>query len=272
MASNYEREAERAAQRFRQTYRLGMQPLGDLAALIEQTTGHDVAILDAADDEHGLTMRDPVRGRAFIGVARSTNPMRQRSTLAHELAHVIFDDQSDDLAARSKEESRADAFARHLLAPRQGVVDLLEGLEPVGDAALAQVVQRYLVSPAIAAIVMRDAGYIDPETAKRWMKLSTHQVATRFGWSDHYSVLKSYSNRLRAPQGLLARAVAGYAEGVVSAQTIAALRGLKVEVVEAELRAAGIVARKVDATEFDVRDLPAVEVDLSGLEDEGVTS
>jgi Zn-dependent peptidase ImmA (M78 family) len=58
-------------------HRLGVQPMDDLA-------------------EHGLTMRDPRRNAVFIGVARTRNPMRQRSTLAHELGHVLFEDWADN--------------------------------------------------------------------------------------------------------------------------------------------------------------------------------
>jgi Zn-dependent peptidase ImmA (M78 family) len=72
-----------------------VQPLGDLVAVIEQATGIDVAVLDVGPDEHGLAMRDPARGTVFIGVARTRNPMRQRSTLAHELGHVLFGDWAD---------------------------------------------------------------------------------------------------------------------------------------------------------------------------------
>jgi len=66
---NAETEGRAAAERFRQEHRLGPQPLGDLVALIEQSAGIDVAVLDVGPDEHGLTMRDPQRGAVFIGVA-----------------------------------------------------------------------------------------------------------------------------------------------------------------------------------------------------------
>lgn len=272
MAVSVEREAQQAADRFRQQHRLGIQPLGDLVALIEQTTGHDVAVLDAEADEHGLTMRDPERARVFIGVARSLNPMRQRSTLAHELAHLVFNDWTEDLGERSPEEIRADAFARHLLAPVQGVKEFLGPVENPTEATLADVVQRFLVSPAIAAIVLRDAGYITSAVAKQWMSLHTPQLATRYGWSDFYESLQNDSNRLRAPQGLLARAIAGYAEGVVSAQAIATLRGVSLDTVVKELEEAGVIPRAFDVTEFELDELPTVEVDLSGLEDQEPTS
>jgi Zn-dependent peptidase ImmA (M78 family) len=93
---NTEAEGRTSAARFRQDHHLGVQPLGDLVAVIEQATGIDVAVLDVGPDEHGLTMRDPRRNAVFIGVARTRNPMRQRSTLAHELGHVLFEDWADN--------------------------------------------------------------------------------------------------------------------------------------------------------------------------------
>lgn len=272
MASSAEQQAKQAADSFRQDHRLGVQPLGDLVTLIEQTTGHDVAILDADPNEHGLTMRDPARDKVFIGIARSRNPMRQRSTLAHELAHLIFQDCSEDLGERSPEEIRADAFARHLLVPLEGVKEFLGTTENVSEAALSDVVQRFLVSPAIAAIALRDAGYVSPCIASEWMRIHTPQLATRFGWSDHYATLQDDSNRLRAPQGLVSRAIAGYAEGVVSAQAIATLRGVAAERVVTELEEIGISPKIFDETDFELDELPDIEVDLCGLQDEDSSS
>lgn len=168
MTPSLEQQAQRAADEFRREHRLGVQPLGDLVALIEQTTGHDVAILDADPDEHGLIMRDPERNKVFIGVARSHKPMRQRSSLAHELAHLIFQDWSDELGKRSPEEIRADAFARHLLVPQEGVKEFLGSTHDVSRQTLSDVVQRFLVSPAIAAIAMREAGYVPSGLASEW--------------------------------------------------------------------------------------------------------
>src|SRR5437773_11619209 len=113
MTLNAETEGRTAAARFRREHHLGVQPLGDLVAVIEQATGIDVAVLDVGPDEHGLTMRDAARNAVFIGVARTRNPMRHRSTLAHELGHVLFEDWMNDCADgwsdRSPEEIRTDA-------------------------------------------------------------------------------------------------------------------------------------------------------------------
>jgi Zn-dependent peptidase ImmA (M78 family) len=265
-----EHQGKEAAAAFRDKHRLGAQPLGDLVALIEQTTGHDVAVLDAGPDEHGLTMRDPVRRVTFIGVARTRNPMRQRSTLAHELAHAHFGDWNDgkDLCARSPEEIRADAFARHLLVPGEGLEGFLGRRRPLSEADLSAVVQRFLVSPAIAAIALQDCGYIDAPTKKQWMALSTRGLATRFGWIDQYQSLQDDSDRTRSPQRLLTRAVRGYREGVVTGQTIATLRGISTEGAVAALEEAGIVPREPAIPWMTAAELPPVSVDLSDLEDE----
>ncbi len=270
MTLGAEQEARQAAERFRGRHHLGVQPIGDLVTLIEQTTGHDVAVLDADQDEHGLTMRDPVRKVVFIGVARSRNPMRQRSTLAHELGHLLFEDWNEDAAfgCRSPEEIRAGAFARHLLVPVEGVKEFLGHRGSVSESDLSSVVQRFLVSPQMASIAMRDAGYVDAVTFGEWMAIRTPRLATRYGWNDYYASLQDDSNRLRAPQALVARAVAGYAEGVVSVQAIATLRGVSVEVASADLAEAGIVAAVHEAADISDDDLPSVDIDLSDLEDE----
>ncbi len=268
---NSEQQGKEAAEAFRREHRLDWQPLGDLAALIERTTGHDVAVLDVGPDEHGLTMRDPLRDVSFIGVARTRNPMRQRSTLAHELAHVIFNDWSDgeELGVRSSQEVRADAFARHLLVPGDGLTAFLGSRgDAVTEADLSAVVQWFLASPAISAIALCDSGYIDTATKAQWMTLTTPRLATRFGWSDQYQSLQNDSDRTRPPQRLLARAVSGYSEGVVTAQTVATLRGLNAEAVVEELTQAGIAPKEHEPQWITAAELPSVAVDLSDLDDD----
>jgi Zn-dependent peptidase ImmA (M78 family) len=267
-----ETEGCASAARFRQDHYLGVQPLGDLVAVIEQATGIDVAVLDVGPDEHGLTMRDPVRGTVFIGVARTRNPMRQRSTLAHELGHVLFGDWADsdagDWSDRSPAEIRADAFARHLLVPVEGLREFIGTRPPAALSTLSAVVQRFVVSSQIAAIALCQAGYIDEATKREWMTLTAPKLAARFGWADHYQVLQASSDRRRAPQRLLARAITGYAEGVLPAQAIATLRGISPEAAEEELREAGVSPAERPIAWAEPADLPDVHVDLAALDED----
>lgn len=268
---NTETAGRGAAEQFRREHHLGVQPLGDLVAVIEQSTGIDVAVLDVGPDEHGLTMRDSGRDSVIIGVARTQNPMRQRSTLAHELCHVLFGDWTDtsttSWADRTPQEIRADAFARHLLVPLAGLREFLQPRATVTQVDLSAVVQRFLVSPAVAAIALHQAEYIGEATKREWMSLSAPQLAARFGWSDQYQALQTASDQRRAPQRLLARAIRGYAEAVLSAQTIATLRGVPLEIAEATLREAEIVPAERPVPWTDPTDLPEVQVDLSALDD-----
>ena len=267
---NAEAEGREAAEKFRADNHLGLQPLGDLVALIEQTTTFDVAVLDAGPDEHGLTMRDPKRGAVFIGVARTRRPIRQRSTLAHELAHVIFDDWAAngdcDWSERSPAESRADAFARHLLLPLGGLREFLGGRRNLALGDLSAVVQRFLVSPAVAAIALEQAGYIDAATKREWKPVTTPQLAVRFGWIDQYRALAAEADQRRAPQRLLARVIRGYAEGVLPAQTVATVRGIPAESAASELREAGVFPAQHPVTWADPAELPDVNVDLAALD------
>ena len=261
MNSSNETQAKKAAQEFRTAHGLGVQPLGDLVGIVERFTGYDVAVVEAEADEHGLTMFDPAREHILIGVARTRHPMRQRSTLAHELGHVIFEDYLDGLQgapaegepSRPAEEIRADAFARHLLIPQEGLKAWLGAEEPVSEVTLSRVVQRYLVSPAIAAIALRDTGYINSDLTENWQQISTGALATKYGWRDYYHGLQEESDRIRAPQKLLARATRGYIEGVVSAQTIATLRGIPEADVLAEFAEAGIAPNPQPDDEFEIQ-------------------
>lgn len=272
MAVNPEADGRIAAERFRRDHRLGVAPLGDLVAIIEQAAGIDVAILDAGPDEHGLTMRDPARGTVFIGVARTRRPMRQRSTLAHEFGHVLFEDWTDnrarDWSARTPAEIRADSFARHLLVPAEGLRDFLGDRESVAQSVLSRVVQRFLASPQIVAIALHQAGYIDDGDKREWMALSTPTLAVRYGWIDQYRALQADSDRRRAPQQLLARAIRGYAEGVLPVQAIATLRGITVEAAEADLLEAGVTPARQPVAWADPDELPDVDVDLAALDED----
>lgn len=94
------------------------------------------------------------------------------------------------------------------------------------------------------------------------MRLSTPQLAARFGWVDQYQVLQASSDRRRAPQRLLARAIAGYVEGVLPAQAIATLRGISVEALMGEFGEAGVTPVERPIAWADPGELPDVEVDL----------
>ena len=134
--------------------------------------------------------------------------------------------------------------------------DFIGQRSAVGESALSGVLQRFLVSPQIAAIALCQTGYIDDATKRDWMTLSTPQLAARFGWADQYRVLQASSDRRRAPQRLLARAITGYVEGVLSAQAIATLRGISLDALMEELGEAGVTPAERPIAWADPAELP----------------
>jgi Zn-dependent peptidase ImmA (M78 family) len=271
----YEDDARKAAETFREENGLGVAPIADIVALIEQTQGVDVTVLGVDDSsEHGLTMVDPVRGATIVAVASSNNPMRWRSTLAHELGHLIFRDHNTGkpgaLSAGSVTERRAQSFARHLLIPSAGVQHFLDRLnKPLDLEAFSDIVQRFQVSPAVAAIQLRDLGAIDPRRHTDWSGLYTPMLAARFGWADQYIGLQAESRQRRAPQRLLARVIEGYVAGLVSLETVASVRGVAPQDLANEFEEAGIklAARSDEPATDDLLVGADHTVDLSWLDD-----
>jgi Zn-dependent peptidase ImmA (M78 family) len=216
------------AQEFRAEFGLPDGPIKDMHELVHVTKSIDVVSMNVSDTEHGLSMCDPATGRVVIAVATTSHPMRQRSSIAHELGHVLAGDlERPGLLVpgeRSAEEIRADAFARHLLLPlpsirRRFPADKARG--HLGLSDLSDLVQEFEVSPSIAAIQLRTVGLIDADTCSAWSSRSAVNLATTFGWGSQYRSLAADSSAPRAPQSLMARAVDGYQRGVLGIKELA---------------------------------------------------
>lgn len=222
-----ESRAQWLAEGFRAEQRLGDAPIKDMFELVHAATGIDVLSVDVPEAEHGLSMADPSTGRNVIAVATTPHPMRQRSSVAHELGHVLAGDLESETplftpGERSPAEICADAFARHLLLPLEAVRRRLPTGAGVALSDLSSLVQEFEVSPYLAAIQLRTAGLIDAGTCTDWGKLSAAHLATTFGWLSQYNSLAVDSTAPRAPQSLMTRAVEGYQRGVLSITELAA--------------------------------------------------
>ena len=258
MSSN-EHAARDRANAFRTEHDLGTRPLGDLFEFVHVALGCDALAIDANEVEHGLSMLDPESDRIVIVVATTPHPMRQRSSLAHEIGHVVANDLRAPTAptpgSRSPAEIQADAFARHLLLPLPALherfsqrVDepdlVVQGPEgsprllaqvkrtrpaSIGEPELAAVVQEFEVSPKLAAIQMKEAKLIRLRQCEEWGSLSTGSLAARYGWLSQYQAMSLAATQPRAPQTLMRRAVEGYRRGVVGLTELACWYGLPPE-------------------------------------------
>lgn len=163
-----EQRALQLAADFRGSHELDDGPIKDMFEVLHSTQGIDVMIVSASESEHGLSMTDPATGRVVIAVATTSHPMRQRSSIAHELGHVLAGDldRAKPLVSgeRSPEEIRADAFARHLLLPLPAVRKRFEpGHQEVTLSDLSDLVQEFEVSPQLASIQLPTCKLIDSE-------------------------------------------------------------------------------------------------------------
>ncbi len=219
MSSN-ERIGAELAESFRVTHELGTGPLGDLFTLSEETVGVDVMSMDAGESEHGLTAWDPATGRAVIAVATTPHPMRQRSSIAHELGHVLqgIDAPTAFPGERSPQEIQADSFARHLLLPRAELRNI--GRSP-SLAQFSEIVRTFGLSPQMAAIQLRTARVLPEEELERYAQWSTRRLAIEFGWFSEYRSLAAQSRTPRTPRRLMARVMQAYHQGLLNAEEAA---------------------------------------------------
>jgi Zn-dependent peptidase ImmA (M78 family) len=241
-------DARSAAAEFRAEQHLGTAPIADLITVLEDVPGVHVAVLPAVEgDHHGMRASDPVRGVTVLAAVATAHAVRLRSTLAHEFGHHLFGDPTPaNWSEKTPTEERATEFARHLLVPIKGLIDLLgePGDVEVSEAVMSRVVERYAVSPQMAAIQLREAGFIDDETADQFRALTTPVVATRHGWADLYRQWSADSTLVRPPRRIIAAAINAYIGGDATIETLAHLRGIAADSVRVELDEAGIAPRR----------------------------
>jgi Zn-dependent peptidase ImmA (M78 family) len=250
-----ELEAYLSAHRLREAHGLGPAPIRDVQELIEMVDPEIfVAVLNMPEGMDGMVVKDPTRGRTVVGVATTAVPERLRSSLAHELGHIVNSDYLGELprncAARTPSENRADTFARHLLAPREGIELHLRDLGATAGhlelAHLASVTRHFGVSPFMALIQLRSMRWLSGSQEQEWGKESAWRLAARFGWLEEYKARAAESQRPVPPRKLVARATEGYIDNQVSLHTLALLNSEDPDDLKTELEAAGIVPAPIE--------------------------
>ncbi|GAB7002619.1 hypothetical protein JCM18899A_00900 [Nocardioides sp. AN3] len=264
-------QAKAAAEAFRRDQHLGNAPIADLVTVLEGVPNVHVAIEPAIDDEqHGMRATDPNRGVTVLAASATPHAVRLRSTLAHELGHHIFNDPTPAVwSENTPEERRATEFARHLLIPQEGLIDLLgaPGTIEVTDAVLSKVVERFAVSPGMAAIQLREAGFINASAVERLGRLTTRVLATRYGWLPLYRQWSDDSNQPRPPRRIVAVAIDAYLAHDATIATVANLHGMVTPQMRAEFDAAGVNPEEPEDVQPDIDELgEGAPVDWSSLD------
>lgn len=261
----YENEAKHAAESFRKQHGLGTGPILDLIRVVQECTECEITVLETPDGEDGLTMRDPKNDRSYIALSQTNVPLRQRTTLAHELAHYLFADHSPALTDNDYTEKRATSFARHLLIPYSDLTAFAQDKDFTDQKALSDVVQHYLVSPQMALIALHDLKLISEEQKNAHWDTPAKLLATRYGWSEELEALAHKANSPKSPTKLVTRAIQAYQAGVITLEMVANVRGITPEALLEEFKESEITPNTENNNAFVITDLPDLPLDQATL-------
>jgi Zn-dependent peptidase ImmA (M78 family)/transcriptional regulator with XRE-family HTH domain len=244
---------EAAAGWAREALGLGYAPVADLVSAVEHLTGVDVGTMPLPEKVPGICVTDPDRSTSIILVNSNDVAERQRFTLAHELAHVLFGDATHVDAVdgeRTAQEVLCDEFARNLLIPRAGVRAWLArtgtevSREGTDERTMALLARHFGASPDVTRIQLdrmgllagrlRDAGL---PSGRRW--------AYRYGWGPQFDSDQAAAGQPRVPRRLLDRSIEAYRQGKLGIAALAKLQDRPVAQLEQALTEAGVFAKPV---------------------------
>ncbi|MHC2546951.1 ImmA/IrrE family metallo-endopeptidase [Corynebacterium hesseae] len=210
---------------------LGTGPIDDINSLMTLVEA-DFIILELPQNLDALTLRDPASGALTAGVGTSSNPFRQRLTVAHEIGHIVAGDVTEDGAAllcdtTHPSETRANTLARWVQCPVEALRALPQTLPP--EELLSDVVQRFQVSPRAAAFQLCDAGLISEEIKEEVKSYSAKRLASQFGWQANYDYAAKISELPRSSERLVADAYRAYDQGLIALPSVAFAEQVSIE-------------------------------------------
>ncbi|NUS43307.1 MAG: ImmA/IrrE family metallo-endopeptidase [Mycobacteriaceae bacterium] len=206
----------------------------DLAALVEDVFGADVAIVDLGTGFDGVAVSSAEA--KLIILAATHVPGRQRFTLAHELGHLLSGDNHDvhldndifDMRqAKDPSEIRANAFASAFLMPDQELqVATGRGLDL---AAFVELACRLYVTPSSLAYRLLKLRLIDAGACDRYKVISGAKAAGMTGRSPEFAQRVTQSGAARAPGLLVRDTYAAYESGAATLRPYANLLEVDVD-------------------------------------------
>ncbi len=220
--------AETAADHLRVLWTLGIEPILNLAELLEEK-GVKVVALELPTNVSGSKAYVQTEGASelpIIVVNRVHNGERQRFTMAHELAHLVLN--ADALSSKDQEKA-ADRFAGAFLMAKEMLLKLLGGYRnAISLGELVELKKIFKVSIACIAVRCSQVGAISKAVYGR---LFGHIKA--MGWNELGS---SEPGQLEPelPQRMERLCLRAISEGAISLSKAAEL--LKISVGEIDRR------------------------------------
>ena len=215
-----------AARCLRESLGLGSKPIEDMETLLEGDLGLEVGVLAFKPGLHAVAAFDDARAVALVAVEVTEPFVRQRFSLAHELAHVLFGDahtERSDAGRRTAAELQADRFAQELLLPQAAVRDWAEARGYAGRQAMSAedacvLADEFGVSPQTAWIALEGAGHrpaAEPPT--------TREAAIAAGHWTRFRQREAASRVPRVPARLEQRTLAAFRSGKINAARAASI-------------------------------------------------
>lgn len=206
----------------------------ELIGLIEDRFGIDVVVTGLPQACDGLSFSDG--GVRAIVLATSDAPFRQRFTLAHEVAHLVFDDSRDAVieerlwADKTQTESRANTFAASFLAPKSEIVARLAERSAVD--AFDDLVLHFQMSPSAMSWRLLNEQLISQEDQRRLESQTARATAMRAGEAAEHTNRARLAGVPRPAQRLVDAYLDAYRDGATTLRPAAILLGQPVEQLE----------------------------------------
>ncbi len=170
------------AEHSRQRLGLGLEPIRSMRRLVEDRLGIPIIQVELPPSIAGATIASSGRRGIVLNTkGANTNVWIRRTTLAHELAHILFDpedrlskvrvdsyeqlgrDTEDKAQAQDQVEQRANAFAVEFLAPREAVKLLVPDVAGVTAEAIGNVMSTFGIGRAAARFHVGNAWWRQAE-------------------------------------------------------------------------------------------------------------
>lgn len=210
-------------------------PQDGLPELIEAVFGADVAVEPLSDGFDGLAAMG--QGAKLILLSTTSNPARQRFTLAHELGHLLADDDQDvhldrDIFDQGQKkdpsEQRANAFASAFLLPEQRLRAAV-GAAGLTRESFGALCCDFMVSPETLAYRLLKLRVIDAGACDYYKRMTVREAAAVAGRADELDRRVAVSEKKRLP-GILARdTLAAFEAGKATLRPYASLLGVDVD-------------------------------------------
>ena len=251
-------QANEGAQKARECRtRLGVgltAPVPDLLQAVEVVAGVAVSVLELPHGVSGAYTMHENQGFAFLN--RQEPVVRQRFTLAHELAHHMFADgatiDTEDAvfgSAASPVERRARTFAAEFLIPLRAVSAWMES-RAADQATLRMVVElacAFRVSAEVALIRLGLAHCVESGRAYQQLQEAVHRgdhlrLQRRLGAEEPADALTQIKERgaSRPPARMWEYALAGYEQGLLTVDRMAGALFTTPQAVQARIDELGI--------------------------------